>query len=143
MSNDGWMGKEPNSSDIRDRLDEAVEEAKSTPPSREFVQKQIDHLYSPSKNVFNMDKLAAALQGLLELVEADKAKKSSGWIAASEPPEHSKDVLVCDVNSTMFGESYSVGFHGLNGWNSYSEMWNETGVRNVTHWMPLPGLPKP
>ena len=73
--------------------------------------------------------------------------EKSLWIPVTEalPESFGDDVLVTD------GEDYAVGF-----WREDAEAWDSTdfgwlenrseppcGIHTVTHWMPLPPLPKP
>lgn len=53
-----------------------IEGIKNTPPSKAFVQEQIDNIYVTNGNgKFQIDRIIAALQALLELVEAYNSTK--------------------------------------------------------------------
>lgn len=69
LKENGWMSREPDKFRL---IRETIEKAKSTPPSREYVQEQIDHIY---QGAVYFDRIIAALQALLELVEANKTDK--------------------------------------------------------------------
>ena len=56
--------------DVFEVIASEIERAKTTQPSREFVEKQISAIFDGNK--LRVDILLATLQALLELIEANK-----------------------------------------------------------------------
>lgn len=113
-------------------------------------QQVIDILeaYKPSGNVYNgydsiEEKVDEKICSLIdEIIESVKREPDNEWIKCSEKmPEHNESVLVVikeDGHTDIcVGETNKSG-----NWMISGEHWYEKSDPAITHWMPLPDLPK-
>lgn len=112
-------------------------------------QQVIDILeaYKPSGNIYNgydsiEEKVDEKICCLIDEIIGSVKHEPDDWIKCSEKmPENRKSVLVVikedEYIDICVGETYGEGNWMING-----EHWYEKSDPAITHWMPLPELPK-
>ena len=107
-----------------------------------------DHIRSLDEYGFGYDStLAEAIEDVVAMLKQpeavlDNQVSSSKWIPVSERfPEENADVLCCRGNHIgALMDVYT--YKGDGKWEDTYGYWNYTDIEGITHWMPLPELPK-